>query len=206
MLTIWGRANSINVQKVLWCCGELSLPFRRVDAGGPFGRNDTPEYRRLNPNGLVPTIEDEGYVLWESNAIVRYLATKHEARGLFPPDLRTRFGIERWMDWHATTLWPALRPVFLTMVRTPPDQWDRATIEKGQREVERAFSILDHELSDRPFIAGSAFTIGDIPLGIAAYRWFALDLDRPRLPNVETWYARLHDRPAFQESVAQPLT
>jgi glutathione S-transferase len=206
MLTIWGRANSINVQKVLWCCGELDLPFRRIDAGREFGRNDTPEYRRLNPNGLVPTIEDEGFVLWESNVILRYLAAKHHADGIFPPDLRMRFAVERWMDWHATTLWPALRPVFLALVRTPPDQRDPGMLERAQRDTERAFGILEQELSGRAFVAGERFTIADIPIGIAAYRWFALEVARPSLPSLERWYGTVRARPAFQEHVGQPLS
>jgi glutathione S-transferase len=206
MLTIWGRANSINVQKVLWCCGELDLPFRRIDAGREFGRTDTPEYRQLNPNGLVPTIEDGGFVLWESNVILRYLAVKHHADAVFPPDIRMRFAVERWMDWHATTLWPALRPVFLTLVRTPPDQRDPGLLGRAQEDTERAFLILEQELSGRPFVAGERFTIADIPIGIAAHRWFALEVARPSLPSLERWYGMVRDRPAFREHVGRPLS
>ena len=206
MLTIWGRSNSINVQKVLWSCGEIDLPFRRIDAGGSFGQTDTPDYRQRNPNGLVPTIEDDGFVLWESNAIVRYLATKHRAHDLFPEDLKGRFGIERWMDWHATTLWPALRPVFIGLVRTPPAERNEQVIGAGRRDTEKAFSLLDRELSGRPYIAGDAFTIGDVPIGIAAHRWFNLDMDRPPLPHVEAWFGRLGTRPAFQTHVAHVLS
>jgi len=206
MLTIWGRKNSINVQKVLWCCGELGLAFRRLDAGREFGGNDTPEYLQLNPNGLVPTVEDDGFVLWESNVIVRYLAAKHGAHILFPTELQTRFEVERWMDWHATTLWPALRPVFFGLIRTLPEQRDAAALKKAQVEAERAFRILDRHLSGHPYVAGEAFTIGDIPLGIATYRWNALDIDRPALPSLEDWYRRLEGRPAFQAHVAGPLS
>ncbi len=206
MLTIWGRANSINVQKVLWLCGELGLPFRRIDAGREFGVSDTPEYRRLNPNGLVPTIVDDGFVLWESNVILRYLATKHEAEALYPSPLRSRFDVERWMDWQATTLWPALRPVFFALIRTPPDQRDWAAMQRAQSETERAFVLLDRHLSGQAFVAGNSFTIGDIPIGIATYRWFALDLLRPVLPNLERWHRTLQERPAFLEHVAGPLS
>ena len=206
MLTIWGRANSINVQKVLWCCSELDLPFRRIDAGREFGRTDTPEYRQLNPNGLVPTIEDGGFVLWESNVILRYLAVKHHAHAVFPPDIRMRFAVERWMDWHATTLWPALRPVFLTLVRTPPDQRDPGMLGRAQEDTERAFLILEQELSGRPFVAGERFTIADIPIGIAAHRWFALEVARPSLSSLERWYGMVRDRPAFREHVGRPLS
>lgn len=206
MLTIWGRRNSINVQKVLWCCGELGLNFRRIDAGREFGGNDTPEYRQLNPNGLVPTIDDDGFVLWESNAIVRYLAAKHGAHILYPTDLRSRFDIERWMDWHATTLWPALRPVFFGLIRTLPEQRDAAAMRAAQEEAERAFSILNRQLSGREFITGDTFTIADIPLGIATYRWFALEIDRPSLPDLEEWHRRFQARPAFLAHVAGPLS
>jgi len=206
MLTIWGRANSINVQKVLWCCGELGLPFRRIDAGREFGLNDTPEYRRLNPNGLVPTIEDEGFVLWESNVILRYLAVKHRADAIFPPDLSARFEVERWMDWHATTLWPALRPVFFALVRTPPDQRDPGALDRARQDTDGAFRILDRSLSERAFVAGAAFTIADIPLGIAAYRWLALEVARPTLPHLERWYGAIRVRPPFLEHVAHPLS
>jgi len=206
MLTIWGRANSINVQKVLWCCGELGLPFRRIDAGREFGLNDTPEYRRLNPNGLVPTIEDEGFVLWESNVILRYLAVKHGARDIFPPETRSRFEVERWMDWHATTLWPALRPIFFALVRTAPDRRDPVALEKARQDTDRAFRVLDRTLSERAFVAGEAFTIADIPLGIAAYRWFALEIPRPPLPHLERWYGTMQLRAAFREHVVHPLS
>ena len=136
MLTIWGRTNSINVQKVLWTCAELGLPFQRHDAGGAFGGTSTEAYRAMNPNGLVPTIEDDGFVLWESNVIVRYLATKHRAEALYPAELRARFDVERWMEWQTTTLWTALRPVFFGLIRTPPEQRDAAALAErpGFRE------------------------------------------------------------------------
>jgi glutathione S-transferase len=206
MLIIWGRANSINVQKVLWCCDELGLPFTRIDAGREFGGTDTPEYRRLNPNGLVPTIDDAGFVLWESNVIVRYLATKHRSESLYPSDLHKRFEVERWMDWHATTLWPAVRPIFFGLIRTPPERRDWAAIAKAQAEAERAFTLLNAHLSDRRFVTGETFTIADIPLGIATYRWGALDISRPSLPHVERWHGLLQERPAYQRYVLQPLS
>jgi glutathione S-transferase len=117
-----------------------------------------------------------------------------------------RFAVERWMDWHATTLWPALRPVFLTLVRTPPDQRDPGMLERAQEDTERAFLILEQELSGRPFVAGERFTIADIPIGIAAHRWFALEVARPPLPSLERWYGMVRDRPAFREHVGRPLS
>lgn len=206
MLRIWGRANSINVQKVLWCCAELDVAFERIDAGGKFGVSKTDAYRALNPNGLVPTIEDDGFVLWESNVIVRYLAARHSAGRLYPDDLRVRFDAERWMDWQATTLWPALRTVFIGLVRTPVAERDSSGIASSLDAATRALTILDRHLADRAFVAGDAFTIGDIPLGIAAYRWFSLPIDRPSLSGLVRWYDRLRERPGYQRHVMQPLS
>ncbi|HEX2555554.1 MAG TPA: glutathione S-transferase family protein [Microvirga sp.] len=206
MLTIWGRNNSINVQKVLWTCAELGLPFRRHDAGGPYGGTDTDRYRAMNPNGLVPTVEDDGFVLWESNVIVRYLATKHRAEALYPSEIRARFDVERWMEWQTTTLWPALRPVFFALVRTPPEQRDAVAVAQAAASAAQAFTLLDRHLADRAFLAGGAFTIADISNGISAYRWYALAITRPTLPNVERWFAALGERPGFREHVALPLS
>jgi glutathione S-transferase len=206
LLTIWGRLNSINVQKVLWCCAELNLPCRRIDAGGPFGVSDTPEYLARNPNGLVPTIEDEDLVLWESNVIVRYLSTKYGMDTLCPAGLPRRFDVERWMDWDATTSWPALRPIFLGLIRTPPEKRDGAVLAAAQTSTERAFGILDAHLADRAYVGGDAFSMGDIPVGATTYRWLAMDLTRPDLPNLQRWYQRLTERPGFRDHVMQPLT
>jgi glutathione S-transferase len=206
MLTIWGRPNSINVQKVLWLCGEIGLRYALVEAGGAFGGTGSSEYRRLNPNGLVPTIDDDGYVLWESNVILRYLATKHAAGTLYPQDLAARFEIEKWMDWHATTLWPALRPVFVGLIRTPPHQRDEPATAAAQTLTERAFSLLDQHLCGRAYVAGQHFTIADIPLGIATYRWSRLPVGRPALPDLARWQARLEERRAYRDYVALPLS
>src|SRR5215212_958808 len=206
MLTIWGRKNSINVQKVLWCCAEFDLAYERIDAGGSFGVSNTPEYRAMNPNGLVPTINDDGFILWESNAIVRYLAAKHGAGTLYPGDLKQRAEAERWMDWQITTLWMALRPLFFGYVRTPPEQRDTAALAAAQRSAEEALAILDRYLGNRTFLAGESFTMGDIPAGISVYRWLAMPLARPEFPHVTRWYKVLTERPGFQTHVMHPLT
>ena len=137
MLKIWGRANSINVQKVLWCCGELGLQYDRIDAGNEFGVNKTPQYRALNPNALVPTIEDGDFQLWESNVIVRYLAQKSGHGRLCPANIKTRFDAERWMDWQATVFWPALRPLFIELIRTPPAKRDATGDIESRKPVAR---------------------------------------------------------------------
>ena len=206
MLTIWGRASSINVQKVLWCCAELDIPYERIDAGGSYGINNTPEYLAMNPNGLVPTIQDDGLVVWESNAIVRYLAAKHGAGSLYPSDLKERANADRWMDWQVTTLWAALRTLFWGYVRTAPEQRDVAALAAAQRSSEQALDILDRNLKDRPFVAGERFTMRDIPVGIAVYRWFALPIERSEFAHVGRWYMSLTERPGFRSHVMHPLT
>jgi len=206
VLKIWGRGNSINVQKVLWCCAELDVPFERIDVGGPFGGNREPGYLRLNPNGLVPTISDGGFVLWEANVIVRYLAAKHGAGTLWPEDLAVRADADRWMDWQMGTLWAFMRPVFIGLVRTPPEERDRVSIEVARKKTAEAWSILDAHLADRDYVTRSSFTMGDIPLGATAYRWLQLEVEGPPLHNVRAWYERLRERPAFRAHVMLPLS
>lgn len=206
MLKIWGRKNSINVQKVLWCCEELGLPFERVDVGGPFVSNDEPWYLALNPTGLVPTISDDGFVLWESNAIVRYLAARYGAGTFWPQDPQARAEADRWMDFQATTLWANLRPVFLGLRRTPPEERDEDLLEASRKRAEEAFAILDAHLNGRGYIGGSSPNMGDIPLGAAAYRWFELEVRRPSMPSLEAWYERLRGRPAYRANIMLPLS
>jgi glutathione S-transferase len=205
MLTIWGRPNSVNVQKVLWCCEEIGLEYKRIDAGGAFGVVDTPEYLKLNPNRLVPTIDDEGFVLWESNAIVRYLAAKH-GKGLLPDDLAARARADRWMDWQQTTFWPAIRPLFMGLVRTAPDKRDARAIEESRLKTAEVLVVLDQYLASQAFVAGDAFTVGDIPLGCAVWRWMALPIERPARPGVQRWFDALSGRLPFKAVVMLPLT
>jgi glutathione S-transferase len=183
MLKIWGRANSINVHKVLWCCGELGLQYDRIDAGNEFGVTKTPQYRVLNPNGLVPAIEDDDLQLWESNVIVRYLAQKSGHGRLYPADIKTRFDAERWMDWQTTVFWPSLRPLFIELIRTPPAKRDATVISRAESLSLAAVHILDARLSDRTFLAGESFSMGDIPAATTVHRWYALDIHHPELPN-----------------------
>jgi glutathione S-transferase len=206
MLKIWGRANSINVQKVLWCCGELGLQYDRIDAGNEFGVTKTPEYRALNPNALVPTIEDGDFQLWESNVIVRYLAQKDEHGRLLPADIKTRFDAERWMDWQATVFWPVLRPLFIELIRTPPAKRDMAVIAKGETLSLAAAQILDVRLSDRTYLAGESFSMGDIPAATTVHRWYALNIHHPELPNLRRWYELMKQRPPFRTIVMTPLS
>jgi glutathione S-transferase len=206
MLKIWGRANSINVQKVLWCCGELGLQYDRIDAGNEFGVTKTPQYRVLNPNGLVPTIEDGDFQLWESNVIVRYLAQKNGRGRLYPAVIRTRFDAERWMDWQATVFWPALRPLFIELIRTPPAKRDPTVISRAESLSLAAAQILDARLSDRTFLAGESFSMGDIPAATTVHRWYALDIHHPELPNLYRWYQLMKERQSFRAIVMTPLS
>ena len=206
MLTVFGRANSINVQKVLWCCTEVGVLVDRIDAGGLHGGTDTPEYRQINPTGLVPTLIDGSFTLWESNVIVRYLAVKYGGETIFPRDLERRFDIERWMDWQATALWPAVRPVFIALVRTQPEDRDSRALAAAIAEAERSLALLEAELAKRPFVAGEAFSIADIPLAIAAHRWLTLHVERRALPHVERWLRSMLARAGFREHVGHPLS
>lgn len=206
MLKIWGRANSINVQKVLWCCGELALEYERIDAGNEFVITKTPEYRELNPNGLVPTIEDGDFLLWESNVIVRYLSHKAGDGRLFPAATKTRFDAERWMDWQATVFWPALRPLFIQLIRTQPAKHDAAIISRAEELSLAALRILDARLSDRCFLAGDKFSMGDIPAAVTVHRWYELDTAHPKLHHLRRWYEQMKERRPFKEVVMTPLS
>jgi len=206
MLKIWGRTNSLNVKKVLWCAEELGLEYERIDAGLEYGVVNTPEYRRLNPNGLVPTIDDDGFVLWESHAIVRYLAARHGVGTLWPDDIRVRADADRWMDWATSTLNPAMRVVFWGLVRTPPAERNEKAIADSIVRSGELFAIVDAALADRSFIAGDGFSMGDIPLGCHAYNWMMLPIERRPLPRLEAWYQRLTNRPGFRKVVMLPLS
>ncbi len=205
MLKIMGRDTSSNVQKVLWVCGELGLEYEREDLGGPFGGNDRPEYLALNPNGRVPTIDDDGYILWESNSIVRYLAAKHGGDPLLPSDIQVRGRAERWMDWQISTMSPALVPVFWGLVRTPPEKRDMDAIETARKKFSSLIAMMDGQLARTQYLAGDDFTVGDIPLGITAYRWFVMDMEHEDYPHLKRWYDLLTERKAFQDAVMNPL-
>lgn len=205
MLKIWGRTTSSNVQKVLWLADELALPYERVDIGGEFGGNREPAYLALNPNGLVPTVEDDGLVLWESNSILRYLAGKHSPGGLTPATPGGRALIERWMDWQLASLNPPMSTIFLGLVRTPPEKRDMAAIEAARQKASPLWDILDRHLAGRDYIGGKDLTIADICVGIYVWRWFTLPLERPHQPNLRAWLDRLLQRPPYQRHVAVTL-
>lgn len=205
MLKILGRATSTNVQKVLWFCDEEGLAYEHDnEIGGAFGRNDTPEYLAMNPNGRVPVVIDGDFVMWESNSIVRYLARKRKS-GFYPSDFRVRQTIERWMDWELSLCAPRHVPVFIGLVRTKPEDRNQATIDAAVQQWNAAMTILDAQLSDNDYVAGEQFTLADIPLAPIAHRWLELDIERPDAPNIRRWYDTLAERPAMQTWVKIPL-
>ncbi|HEX2113452.1 MAG TPA: glutathione S-transferase family protein [Alphaproteobacteria bacterium] len=207
MMRIWGRRNSINVQKVMWTVGELGLKHERVDAGLQFGRNKEPDFLKMNPNGLVPVLQDDDLTLWESNVIVRYLAARYADDAFWPKDPGRRALSDKWMDWMITTLNPAIFPTFWGLIRTPPEQRDMKAIEAARAKTADLLKIFETHMTQRAFVGGDALSVGDIPMGVFVKRWFALPIERPSLPNVAAYYDRLKQRPAFVEHVENiPLT
>ena len=203
MIKIWGRNTSANVQKVMWAVAEIGLSHERIDIGGPFGKNREAAYLAMNPNGLVPTLEEEdGFLLWESNSIVRYLAAKHRAGVLEPADLRARARAGAWMDWQLSVLGPAITPAFIGLIRTPPEKRNHAAIEESKRKTTEAITIVDGQLAKTTYLAGDAFSYGDIPVAAMANRYRQLVPERPPLRNFERWYAAVAARPAFKDQVA----
>ena len=205
-MKIWGRANSVNVMKVLWAADECGVSYQREDVGGAFGGNDQPWYLKMNPNGVVPTIEDGGHIIWESNSCVRYLAARYAAGSLWPTDPGERSEAERWMDWQLSTISDGMRIVFWGLIRTPPDKRDMAAIGEAAKELGTLWARLDGWLEGRSYVAGQHFTMGDIPVGCMAYRWYALEIERPEFKNVRAWYDRLATRPAYAKHVMVKMT
>lgn len=204
MLKVWGRMTSNNVQKVMWCIDELDVPHEHIDLPHGSARQDA-AYLAMNPNGLVPTIEDDGFILWESNACVRYIAAKFGSGTLYPTDLRQRADAERWMDWAQTALSAPSWTIFLGLVLQKPEQRDVAAIAAAGKRFNELWAMADKVLATRPFMAGDQLTVGDIPMGIAAYRWFTIPVEHDHHPNFEAWYSRLTERPAFKKNVMRPL-
>jgi glutathione S-transferase len=205
MLKILGRDTSSNVMKVLWASAELGVDFEREDIGGKHGGNDTAEFRSLNPNGLVPVIVDDDFVNWESNSCVRYLAAKHDYGGLYPEDIQVRAVAERWMDWQVTTVSPAMIPVFRGMIRTRAEDRDMDAIETGRASLTAKMAIINDELADRSFLTGDDFNMGDIPLGIAVWRWFNMPIEREDYPHLKRWCDALCERPGYREHIMKPV-
>ncbi len=205
-MKVWGRVNSINVMKVLWCADECGLKYERENVGLQYGGNDQKWYLDMNPNGVVPTIDDGGRIIWESNSCVRYLSAKYAAGTLWPTDPGQRSKADRWMDWQLSTISEAMRVIFWGLVRTPPEKRDMAAIKKAAVDAGKLWGRLDQTLEGRTYVAGNHLTMGDIPVGCFVHRWYALDVERPDLRNVKAWYERLKARPAYAKNVMPPLT
>ncbi len=205
MLKIWGRTDSYNLQKVMWCVAELGLAHERIDAGAAFGVTGEPAYLAMNPNGRVPTIDDDGFVLWESNAIVRYLAARHGAGTLCPDDPRRRADADRWMTWQSATVGRNMRGLIHALFNPPPEHRDAAAAAPMVETATTHWTILDAHLDGRDYVLGPEFTMADIPMGAYALRWFEMDIARPAMPRLEAWYARLRDRDAYRTHVMAPF-
>jgi glutathione S-transferase len=205
MIRIWGRASAFNLQKAYWALLETGQPYQRLDAGGDFGGLDSPDFLARNPNGRIPVIDDNGFVLWESQAIVRYLAEQH-APALVPNDVHGRALASQWMDWAQTILLPAALDLFWGGVRMPKEKQDGAFVARALKRTTSALTLLDKELSTHAYLVGDSFSLADIPAGTCLYRFFEMDgIERPELPHVSAWYARLSDRPAYQQAVMVPF-
>jgi glutathione S-transferase len=207
-LTVWGRANSVNVQKVLWCLSELDLAYHRIDAGMGFGKNNEPAYLAMNPNGRVPTLVDGDFVLWESNSVMRYLCLAYgKGHQIYPASPKARASVDRWLDWTLSTLQPVDRPVFWALVRTPPEKRDVAAVQNDADAEAVQWRIVDAQLATRRFIEGDQFTIADIALGAYARRWFGVEgITKPKFSNLERWFAEFSARPGFVQFVAPPMS
>lgn len=205
MITLYGRRNSINVQKALWTLGELGLAFDHVDAGGDAGGLDAPAFRTMNPHGKVPVLTDGEAAIWESNAIVRYLCAAYAAGRLCPADAAERAKAEAWMDWTLATLQPAISGLFWAFYRTPAAQRVNARVAQLTTDCAEAIGALDLRLRDGPFVAGDAFSMADIPAGVLVYRYFELDVARPDTPGVAAWRASLAQRAPYREHVMRPF-
>lgn len=216
MMRLWGRKSSINVQKVLWCLAELGFKegkdFERIDAGLHFGINNTPEFLKLNPNGLAPLLEDGDVVLWESNTIMRYLTHERDKVGRFTSDIKTQYESEKWMDWQLGTMWPALRIAFLGLTRTPEAERNNQAILKSYQETNRLLGMLDQTLAKQNYCAGNQFQIGDIVLALCVSRWILLHKTFPQqtgeradLQNIDVWLRRLEAETHLSDIVEKEL-
>jgi glutathione S-transferase len=205
--TLWGRLNSINVQKVLWLCEDLGLNFDRVDAGLQFGVNQTLDYLAMNPNGLVPTLKENDFVLWESHSILRYLAKTHDPSGtLYPQALKDCALVDQWLDWSTTTAWPPMRILFWGWIRTSENERNQSDLEKNRLIMQKMLTILDDQLRQHAWVAGEHFTVADIPLALIVHRWFLLPIEREDLAHVERWFSQMSTRPGFIRYGSSPLS
>ncbi len=205
-INVLGRANSVNVQKVMWCAAEIDITVDRADVGGAFGGNDTDAFGKLNPNRTVPVLVDGNFSLWESNTIVRYLCARYGGPEWSLPAIEVKARAEQWMDWYLTTLHPPMTVLFWQLIRTAPDIRDRAKIDEAIEECTRKWTILERHLEDHAYVLGEELSMADIPVGCAAYRWHCMEFARPELPNLRRWWDSLVERDSYKTNVMVPLT
>jgi glutathione S-transferase len=199
VLRIYGYAASINVRKVLWTCAELGLDFEREDWAGPFRPTSDPVFLALNPIGMVPVIDDDGIIIWESNTIARYLASSRGRVELLPTDPRQRAHIEMWMDWQASDFNNSWRVAFQGLVRKSPDHREASAIERSMASLSRMVALVDAQLAKSGgYICGAQFSLADIPIGLSIQRWRSIPADKPRLAHVDRYYERLCERTGFR--------
>jgi len=201
MLKIWGRSNSLNVQKVMWTVGELGIAHERLDVGGRFGDLDRPAYLSMNPNAKIPTIDDDGVIVWESNAVVRYLAARHGADRLWDRDPGARAQADQWMDWMQTTLAPDFYELFWLSVRTPADRQNPTATADSARRLRAHYAVVERQLADQPYLLGERLSMADIVIGATLYRYYEMPIERPGLAGIQRWYQRLMARPAYRSHV-----
>ena len=205
MLELWGRTNAYNVQKPLWLLAELELEFQHHDVGSNSGDLDTAEFTALNPHARIPVLQHDGAIIWESNTIVRYLATSHAALALYPDDPFARSQVERWMDWELATLQPAFIALFWGYYRTPPASRNQPGIETAGQRCRQLFERLDSHLADNAYLGGDFFSLADIACGVCLYRYFEMGLPVEEPAQVMRWYRLLSQRKAFQNTIALPF-
>ncbi|MEM7046470.1 MAG: glutathione S-transferase family protein [Pseudomonadota bacterium] len=218
MITIYGRTTSSNVHKVLWCCHDLKIEHKQVDIGGPFGGTDTQAFGQMNPNRTVPVMDHDGFTLWESNAIMRYLASQFGNGALYPADPQARARVDQWLDWSMGAVQIPIIPVFLTLYRTPEPERDMDAVNRGLAAVSDAWRLLEDHFAgggdgsqagsragSRAFICGEALSLADIALSTWVYRWHEMDIDRPDLPHLRAWRDRLATYDAYQTYINHPI-
>jgi glutathione S-transferase len=201
MLKIWGRTNSLNVQKVMWTVGELGIAHERVDAGGKFGGLDQPGYLAMNPNSKIPTVEDNGVIVWESNACVRYLSARYGEGVLWDPDPGVRADADKWMDWMQTALAPDFYDLFWNVVRLPDARKNPEAAAEAAQRLRGHYAVVERQLGDKPFMVGERLSMADIVIGATLYRYYEMPIDHPGLGGIHAWYHRLKDRPAYRHHV-----
>jgi glutathione S-transferase len=204
-IRLWGRSSAFNVQKALWLLAELGLEFEHSEVGGAHGGLDDPEFLRMNPHGRVPVLRDGDTIVWESHAVLRYLAARYAPGTLWPADAAVRSHVDRWMDWSLASLQPAFMRLFWGYFRTPPDLWKRDRLQPAIEECDRFFALLDAELATRPYLAGPALSLADIPAGTTLYRYFEMGIAVPRHANVDAWYGRLQAREPYRRAIMVPF-